>query len=361
MLQLYRPFKELKLYILSCLFILFCISCRHQPTKVSTIIKTQSSHISPTIQKPCDSFSIKYEKTLQNAGMVNLATFDSSIVLSLRYATTDNFLNINVYHGCTICYVHRTTAAKVKLAQAYIKAIHPKYSIVIYDATRPCCVQQIMWDSAHLNIDDKRKFLDNPHNRSLHNYGLAVDCSLCDPSGKEIDMGTTFDYAGEKAYPCLENLLCAKGSLSQSQIANRKLLRTAMVKAGFSVNPFEWWHFNSCNRTIAKKTAACIVDFNTFEFPKDEIDVSPQDITGLVFKVQIAALPRPIAKKDSITNGLKLECYIQDAMYKYTVGRCNTIQNAFVLQDSLNKAGFKKAFIVCFKDGKRIAIKDIIQ
>jgi D-alanyl-D-alanine dipeptidase len=361
MLQLNRPFKELKLFILLCLFIYFCISCQHQSTKVSAIIKTQLLLISPTVQKPCDSFSINYEKTLQHAGMVNLATFDSSIMLSLRYATTHNFLNINVYHGCTICYVHRTTAAKIKRAQSYIKALHPHYSIIIFDATRPCSVQQFMWDSAKMNIDDKRKFLSNPHNRSLHNYGLAVDCSLCDSTGKELDMGTAFDFAGEKAYPCLEQILLTTGKLSQTQIDNRKLLRTAMVKAGFSVNGFEWWHFNSCNRTIAKKTAACIIDFNTFEFPKSDIVVSPQEATGLVFKVQIAALPRSIDKKNSISSGLMLECYIQDALYKYTVGRCSTIQKAYLLQDSLTRVGFKNAFIVCFKDGKRIAIKDIIQ
>jgi D-alanyl-D-alanine dipeptidase len=360
MLHLNRSFKELKLYKILAISFLLLASCNEQIKKTIEIHKQQETIVTKTLVL-VDSFPIKYEQTLQNAGLVNLYAIDSSIVVSMRYASNNNFLKTNFYHDYKECFVHRETAKKIKLAQNYIQTSHSGYHIIVFDATRPCSVQQYMWDSAKLSIEDKRKFLANPHKHSLHNYGLAVDCSIVDNNGNELDMGTSFDFAGEKAYPSLESVLLLKGILSQTQIDNRKILREAMIKAGFILNPFEWWHFNACSRMIAEKSAACIVDFNTFVFPKKGSTDADQNISGIMYKVQIAALPNRMEKKDSMAYHLHLDCYMQDALYKYTVGRYKQIQDAYSLQDSIVKRGFSNAFIVCFKDGKRIAVKDILQ
>jgi D-alanyl-D-alanine dipeptidase len=93
--------------------------------------------------------------------------------------------------------------------------------------------------------------VSNPRNGSLHNFGAAVDLSIVDENGIELDMGTPYDYFGELAYPREENRLVKEGKLSHLQALNREILRNVMHEAGFSGITTEWWHFNSCSRPEA--------------------------------------------------------------------------------------------------------------
>jgi zinc D-Ala-D-Ala dipeptidase len=356
-----NSFKSTIIYLFLCIIMVIMFACGE---KTKTVKKQQ---VKSKLFFPCakvattDSFCLVYEKTLKDAEFVNLKEFDSSIAIALKYASTLNFMHSNLYRGCSICYVHPQTAIKLKNAQTYVKAASKNISIVIYDVTRPSCIQQLMWDSAKMNLEDKRKFLANPKNHSLHNYGLAVDCGLIDETGNLLDMGTEFDYAGEKAYPCLEKELLAKGILTKQQIENRKLLRSAMLKAGFTLNAFEWWHFNVCNRILAEKQFVRIVDFSTFVRPVKETVEIDNSQTDIVYKVQLVALPKLQDNNSEMFKGLNVEWYKQDNYFKYTVGKCASFQSAFDLKDSVAQLGFPQAFVVCFKGNQRISIKDISQ
>jgi zinc D-Ala-D-Ala dipeptidase len=109
-----------------------------------------------------------------------------------------------------------------------------------------------MWDAVKLPVSEKIKFLSNPRNGSLHNYGAAVDISIVNENGLELDMGTPYDFMGELAYPGEEDELSAQGKLSFRQLQNRKLLREVMEASGFTGIATEWWHFNACTRDYAK-------------------------------------------------------------------------------------------------------------
>ena len=87
----------------------------------------------------------------------------------------------------------------------------------------------------------------------MHNYGAAVDLGLTHLDTGMVDMGTPFDYIGVLAHPREEQKLLKQGKLTEKQIENRKLLRKVMKKAGFFNIQTEWWHWNSCNRSTAKK------------------------------------------------------------------------------------------------------------
>ena len=81
------------------------------------------------------------------------------------------------------------------------------------------------------------KYVANPAKGSIHNRGGAVDITLVDATGKELDMGTTFDFFGIEAshnYP----------NLSEEIKKNRKLLKRIMGKKGFNSFDSEWWHYN---------------------------------------------------------------------------------------------------------------------
>lgn len=193
------------------------------------------------------------EKYLIEQDLVDIKTIDSTIRVDLKYSSSDNFLGVDVYGDFNKCYLQKDVAYKLAEAQKYLKQKFPYYNIIVYDAVRPRHIQQIMWDTIKVNAAERPKYLSNPKFGSLHNFGAAVDVSIVNNEGMELDMGTEYDYFGELAYPELENKMIQEEKLSFRQILNREILREAMQSAGFFNIQTEWWHFNSCYRNEAIK------------------------------------------------------------------------------------------------------------
>jgi D-alanyl-D-alanine dipeptidase len=191
------------------------------------------------------------EQDMIKDGLVDIKKVDSSIVVNVKYSTTDNFLGIDIYGDFNKCYLQPDVAQKLKLAQQYLKLKYPYYSLIIYDGARPHSVQYKMWDSIHVPHDQRSKYLSNPKEGSLHNFGAAVDVSIIDEHGYVVDMGTKYDYFGELAYPREEERLLNEGKLSHNQVLSREVLRDVMHQAGFWSIATEWWHFNSCYLSTA--------------------------------------------------------------------------------------------------------------
>ena len=77
--------------------------------------------------------------------------------------------------------------------------------------------------------------------RSSHTRGSTVDLTLIDAAtGKELDMGSPFDWFGEESHPDYRCRL-------YQQSANRLVLRNAMLRHGFQGIDSEWWHFTLAN------------------------------------------------------------------------------------------------------------------
>ena len=81
---------------------------------------------------------------------------------------------------------------------------------------------------------------------------MAVDITLVDREGRELDMGTPFDDLTERSHPALEDAMLARGELNAAQIANRQLLRDAMAHGGFKGINSEWWHFDCGDRDVVR-------------------------------------------------------------------------------------------------------------
>lgn len=191
------------------------------------------------------------EKSFIDAGLVDLHSIDSSIAVDLKYATEDNFLKTNLYGDLTRCYLHPLVAQKLANAQKLLKEKYPYYSIKIFDGGRPHSIQQKMWNELKVPEHLKDKYVSDPSVGSLHNYGCAVDVTLINEEGWEMDMGTPYDYFGELAHPIAEQRLLSEYRLTWRQFENRKLLREIMTKAGFTIITTEWWHFNGSSLAIA--------------------------------------------------------------------------------------------------------------
>lgn len=223
------------------------------------MVKRQSLLTSDTISICGSAIKIKLntstsylDSVFKSYGLVDVQSLDSTLKIDLKYADTSNFLKLNVYDGLNTAYFPCEVAIRVCNAQFYLKQINPNYSLIIFDASRPLHIQQIMWDSLDMAPDIKYAYLSPPYAISLHNYGCALDVSIINTKTNTLlDMGSEFDFFGKISQPVYEWHFLKSGELTQEAFENRKLLRKVMQNAKFFPITSEWWHFNYCNKEFA--------------------------------------------------------------------------------------------------------------
>jgi D-alanyl-D-alanine dipeptidase len=164
--------------------------------------------------------------------LVNLKSYNSHIIIDLKYATADNFLKQKVYDDPT-CYVLEILAKKLDKAQKMLE--QDGLGLKVFDGYRPLSVQKRMWA-----IMPDTRFVANPQTGSIHNRAAAVDLTLVDSTGKELDMPTPFDSFAERAYQFSKEP-------TPQQKANRMLLRKVMQEVGLDYIKTEWWHYQLPN------------------------------------------------------------------------------------------------------------------
>ena len=190
--------------------------------------------------------------SLERRGYVNIQKADPSIFVSLMYSRADNFTGEVLYTDLREAYLHPKAATALVKAQKRLRQLRPDLSLKVYDAARPMSIQQKMWDK--VKDTPKYFYVSNPaRGGGLHNYGMAVDLTLCTLEGDSVPMGTKIDYMGAAAHIDKEASLVASGRISREAQANRRLLREVMAYAGFKPLRTEWWHFNYVSRAVAKK------------------------------------------------------------------------------------------------------------
>ena len=190
--------------------------------------------------------------SMERQGMVDVQKVDPSIRVSLMYARADNFTGAVLYGDLRRAYLHPKAARALAKAQKRLKQLRPDLSLKIYDAARPMSIQQRMWDK--VKHTPKYFYVSNPaHGGGLHNYGLAVDITLCRLNGDTISMGTKVDHMSRLSHIDKEAALERSGRISRQAVRNRRLLRQVMRYAGFKPLRTEWWHFNLVSRATAKK------------------------------------------------------------------------------------------------------------
>ncbi len=193
-------------------FTIILISCK------STQLDSKKSTILLDISKETDDNAI-----------VNLKNYSNDFVYDMKYATDDNFLKEKLY-PCAECFLRVKTVKSLLEAN---KAFSQKgYKIKLFDCYRPKAIQKKMF-----KIVPDPNFVANPKKGSIHNRGGAVDISLVDSLGVEVNMGTKFDFFGEEASHNYQNL-------SEEILANRKFLKKIMLQNNFKSFDSEWWHYN---------------------------------------------------------------------------------------------------------------------
>ena len=164
--------------------------------------------------------------------LVELVAIDPSIRLDVRYATPNNLAGRAVYTQAR-AFLQRPAAEALVRAHRALRS--RGYGILVFDGYRPWRVTKLFWD---VTPPEKREFVADPAKGSKHNRGCAVDLSMYDlATGREVEMPSAYDEMSERAYPDY-----AGGTAAARE--RRDLLRAAMEKEGFTVEPNEWWHFN---------------------------------------------------------------------------------------------------------------------
>jgi D-alanyl-D-alanine dipeptidase len=167
--------------------------------------------------------------------LVDVQRVDTSIVVDMRYATTNNFTKAKLpgYEG-NHAYLRDEAAAALALVN---EDLHRQgLGLKIFDAYRPVRATDAMvkWTQTANRGDLLRD--GYIASRSKHNLGVAVDLTIIDMKTRaELNMGTPFDYFGLQAHT-----LNARGII----LRNRQLLKTEMERQGFTNYENEWWHFS---------------------------------------------------------------------------------------------------------------------
>lgn len=212
--------------------ILFVGACKENPKRETSTEKDQNANLlidEVSREKKEVKKTFRTFENLSDSTFVRLADFSDGFVFDMRYATDNNFLEEQVYE-CAECYTRVKTVKALLTANADFKKSGVK--IKFYDCYRPNSVQYKMWE-----IVPNPQYVANPKKGSIHNKGGAVDITLVTLEGKELDMGTDFDFFGKRAYH--DNF-----DLPQEILDNRKLLKETMEKHGFWSTRTEWWHYN---------------------------------------------------------------------------------------------------------------------
>lgn len=200
--------------------------------------QVQQFHITPTRPVPelraeaLKATPPKETGDFRKPDLVELTKLDPSIKLDIHYASSNNFLGTPLYTQAR-AFMERPAAEALERAN---KALHAEgYGLLVFDAYRPWYVTKIFWDATPVK---DHEYVADPSEGSRHNRGCAVDLTAYDlKTGKPLSMPSGYDEMSDRAHADY-----AGGTPEER--AHRELLRKAMEAQGFTVYPYEWWHFD---------------------------------------------------------------------------------------------------------------------
>ena len=183
--------------------------------------------------------------------LIDLEKHIPSLVLDIRYATSNNFTGEHIY-DLAKAYARQPVAEALKKIQAELKK--EGLGIKIFDAYRPYKATVRFYE-----VYRDTTYVASPYRGSRHNRGCALDLTLIYlKTGKELRMPTGYDSFSKQAWPSTP--------MADPEIRkNRQTLIRSMEKFGFKVNSSEWWHFDF---TGWKNFEVLDIDFQDLEHPE---------------------------------------------------------------------------------------------
>jgi len=226
-----RKFQVIIALLIVSSFSTGLLSVAFATEKASLVMKNNSTEIQSATEQPLFRLQpLHHPSPFYYKELVELTSLDESFVIDQRYATKNNFTG-KIHYDTVLCLIHKDVARRLLAAQRLARS--KGLSIKVFDAYRPVSVQQSLYDATPKEL---RMYVAKPSANSLHPKGLAVDITLVDSTGRELDMPSKFDDFSVKAHIDYEGA-------TDRQKSNRALLIDIMERSGFRVNKTEWWHY----------------------------------------------------------------------------------------------------------------------
>jgi D-alanyl-D-alanine dipeptidase len=188
----------------------------------------------------------------RSAAFVDAATVVPGLVADMRYAGSHNFVGRPI-DGYAAPHCLLTAAAANALADVARDIAARGLVIKAFDCYRPvrAVMNFVRWArdlgatagraEFYPDVDKRTLFRDGYiASRTGHSRGSTLDLTLATADGRELDMGTTFDFFSPKSST-------NSTAVGPEQHANRMLLAAAMRRHGFYGYGKEWWHFTLRN------------------------------------------------------------------------------------------------------------------
>ncbi|ANS69898.1 dipeptidase [Streptomyces lincolnensis] len=107
----------------------------------------------------------------------------------------------------------------------------------------------------------------SPPEIAPHTAGAAVDLTLADADGRELDLGTAMNASPEESGgACYTDA----AGISEEARENRAVLGRALGAAGLVNYPTEWWHWSYGDRYWALATGAAVAPYGPKELEAQE-------------------------------------------------------------------------------------------
>jgi D-alanyl-D-alanine dipeptidase len=178
----------------------------------------------------------------------DVATIVPGLIADMRYAGSHNFVGrpIDGYEAPRCLLTQAAASALGEVA----RDLAPRGLVIkVFDCYRPAraVANFVRWardvsDTAaeaefYPDVDKRTLFRDGYiASHSGHSRGSTADLTAAYADGRELDMGTPFDFFSPKSWT-------ADPTISAEQHANRMLLADTMGRRGFRGYDKEWWHF----------------------------------------------------------------------------------------------------------------------
>ena len=222
--------------------LLVLIGCKNSESNTSPVSNTEKVQETPPSQtQPSkdnenkDNAEPKKESEKIPPKWVEIIPENTGIKLDIKYAGTDNFTKKKIY-PCGRCFLRPEVAEKIVEIQKELKERYG-FGLKLFDCYRPGPAQQRLWDA----VPDP-DYVTPPAKGSMHSRGLAVDLTIVDKNGNDLNMGTPYDYFGVEAHHDYE------GFAAEIQ-KNRVLIKKVLELHGLSSIRTEWWHYSMTKKS----------------------------------------------------------------------------------------------------------------
>jgi D-alanyl-D-alanine dipeptidase len=179
--------------------------------------------------------------------LVEITRACPGVAIELRYATARNITGKPIYPPGARAMLRRSVAERLNRAQQFVQ--DRGFALKVWDAYRPNSVQKLLWDA----VRNPAYVVEPGTTGSLHGWGAAVDVTLVDSLGREVEMPTDFDAFTEAARSDYQG--------GDPTVAyNLSTLKRAMAAAGFRHIRDEWWHYSVTELSSGGPIEAPLVD-----------------------------------------------------------------------------------------------------